>query len=65
MNKASLRLVGIGTGFLVLFLATNQFVESYQKGETKWYSLVMMSGMSLLLYHTLFKVKSKPPAKKK
>ncbi|MFT7033638.1 MAG: hypothetical protein ACJA2S_002146 [Cyclobacteriaceae bacterium] len=65
MNKASLKIVGIGAGFLVLFLATNQFVESYQKGETKWYSLVMMSGMSLLLYYTLFNVKLKPPTKKK
>ena len=65
MNKASLKIVGIGAGFLVLFLATNQFVESYQRGDTKWYNLVMMSGMSLLLYYTLFNVKSKPPAKKK
>ena len=64
MNKTSLKLIGVATGFLVIFLATNQFLESYRAGDTKWYNLVMVSGMALILYYTLFKPKFKPPGTK-
>lgn len=64
MNKTSLKLIGIVAGFLVIFLALNQFIESYEEGNIKWYNLVMIFGMSLLLYYTLFSSKLKPPSKK-
>ncbi|MFY0650512.1 MAG: hypothetical protein JXQ96_00695 [Cyclobacteriaceae bacterium] len=60
MNKGTLKIIGIAGGFLLIFLATNQFVKSYQSGDTDWYKLVMISGMALLLFYTLFKRSLKP-----
>tara|TARA_R110002096_G_scaffold311783_2_gene506083 strand:- start:926 stop:1159 length:234 start_codon:yes stop_codon:yes gene_type:complete len=60
MGIKTLRLLGIGGGFLVVVLATLQFLKSYQDGEPKWYNLVMISGMSLILFYTIFKKSLKP-----
>ncbi|MEQ6121755.1 hypothetical protein [Reichenbachiella sp. MALMAid0571] len=60
MSNKTLRVLGISGGFLVIFLATLQFMKSYQDGEPKWYNLVMISGMSLILFYTIFKKSVKP-----
>lgn len=62
MGIKTLRLLGIFGGFLVVILATLQFMQSYQDGEPRWYNLVMISGMSLILFYTIFR-KSKKPTK--
>lgn len=59
MGIKTLRILGIVGGFLVIFLASLQFIKSYQQGETKWYNLVMISGMSLILFYTIFKKTTK------
>lgn len=64
MSKGKLKILGVAGGFLLIFLATAQFLRSYQDGETKWYNLVMISGMALLLYYTLFKNSFKSGKKK-
>ncbi len=61
MNKGLRKLLGVAGGLLLLFLATTQFIRSYQAGEPRWYYLVMISGMLLLLYYTFFRQANKPP----
>jgi len=60
MGIKTLRLLGICGGFLVVVLATMQFMKSYQDGEPRWYNLVMISGMSLILFYTIFRKSIKP-----
>ena len=60
MGIKTLRFLGICGGFLVVVLATLQFMKSYQDGEPRWYNLVMISGMSLILFYTIFKKSLKP-----
>jgi len=61
MGIKTLRLLGIAGGFLLIVLATLQFMKSYQDGDPKWYNLVMICGMGLILFYTIFNksVKSK------
>ena len=50
-----LRVLGVVLGFLFLFLATFEFMRSYREGDAKWNYLLMIFGMLLVLFYTLFK----------
>ena len=63
MSKGSLKFLGIVGGFSVILLAGSQFMRSYQAGEAKWNYLLLVSGMALLLFYTIFK-KAFPSKKK-
>lgn len=54
MTPKMLKLYGVIGGFILLFLATTQFLRSYQEGEPKWNYVFMIFGMALILLYSLF-----------
>ncbi|SHJ77764.1 hypothetical protein SAMN04488028_1011198 [Reichenbachiella agariperforans] len=47
--------LGILGGFLLIFLATSEFLRSYRLGDPKWMYLVMVFGMAIVLASTLIR----------
>lgn len=54
MNIKKLNRYGIIGGFVLVFLASLHFVRSYRSGTPKWFYLVMVCGMAIILFNTLF-----------
>ncbi|MCV9386889.1 hypothetical protein [Reichenbachiella ulvae] len=59
MNPRLLQRIGVVGGFLLIFLATSEFLRSYRLGEPKWMYLVMIFGMAIVLTSTLFRKRRK------
>ena len=57
-----MRFVGIMLGLIFLFAATSMFMQSYREGDAKWNYVIMLFGMMLVLFYTIFK---KPIYKKR
>lgn len=59
MNIKLLNRIGILGGLAVIFLATAAFSRSYHEEQPKWNYLLMIFGMIIILFYTLFKKKKK------
>lgn len=60
-----MRFLGVALGLIFLFIATSEFMRSYRAGEAKWNYVVMLFGMMLVLFYTIFKkTNSRRPKKK-
>ncbi|PIB34378.1 hypothetical protein BFP72_02535 [Reichenbachiella sp. 5M10] len=54
MNPKWLNRLGVAGGFLLIFLATTEFLRSYRLGDPKWMYLVMVFGMLIVLTSSFF-----------
>lgn len=63
-SPKTLRLIGTLGGILVLFLATTEFMRSFNEGSTKWNYLLMIFGMAIILVYNVFNKKKKRKKKK-
>lgn len=45
--------IGVVLGLVVLLFASRYFLYSYRDGDPKWFMLVMVFGMVLILYYTV------------
>ncbi|RJE73953.1 MULTISPECIES: hypothetical protein [Reichenbachiella] len=55
MKPKTMQRLGILGGFLLIFLATSEFLRSYRLGDPKWMYLVMVFGMAIVLASTLIR----------
>ena len=53
MNNRSKLALGALLGVLVMIFAIRHFLYSYRDGNPKWFMLVMVCGMLLILYYTI------------
>lgn len=54
MNIKRLSRYGIIGGLIVIFLAMDHFIRTYEQGTPKWIYLVLSCGMAIVLFNTLF-----------
>ena len=53
MNNRSKTALGALMGVLVMIFAFRHFLYSYKDGNPKWFMLVMVCGMLLILYYSI------------
>ena len=61
MNPQQMKRSGIFLGIILMILTSWHIWTTFGTGKTNWYFLVMLCGMGLMLFYTIF---SKPRRRK-